>query len=94
MKSAWALAAVLWLVAGCGRRADNPKAQAASHGAQPIEVRVAAAETRRVPRTLAVTGSLLPDETVQVSAEVAGRVAAIHADFGQRVRKGDVLVEL
>ncbi|MCS7314608.1 MAG: efflux RND transporter periplasmic adaptor subunit [Bryobacterales bacterium] len=83
------------LAAGCSRRADPSKATTNSVGAaDPFEVRVVRAETRRAPRELAVTGSLLPDETVQVSAEVAGRVAAIHVDFGQRVRKGDVLVEL
>jgi RND family efflux transporter MFP subunit len=41
-----------------------------------------------------VTGSLNPDETVSVSAEVPGRVLAIYADFGQNVRKGQVLAEL
>ena len=34
-------------------------------------------------RAIAVTGSLLPDETVTVSTEVPGRIAAIRADFGQ-----------
>ena len=41
-----------------------------------------------------MTGSLLPDETVSVSAEVAGRVSEIRADFGQSVRQGDILAEL
>lgn len=59
-----------------------------------MEVRVAKAELRRAPRTISVTGSLLPDETVQVSAEVAGRLTEIRADFGQQVRKGEVLAEL
>lgn len=84
----------LLLAAGCSRRGEVTKAVSAPGQADPVEVRVAAAETRRASREIAVTGTLLPDETVQVSAEVAGRVAAIHADFGQRVRKGDVLVEL
>lgn len=93
---AWHLsvAAALILAAGCSRRAQVTEAASESAAANSFEVRVMAAEARRAPRELAVTGSLLPDETVQVSTEVAGRVAAIHADFGRRVRKGDVLVEL
>lgn len=95
MRAGFALTALIFLVAvGCGRQKQDSKAEASTASVQPVEVRVATAEVRRVPRTLSVTGSLWPDETVQVSAEVAGRVAAIHADFGQRVRKGDVLVEL
>ena len=95
MRAGFALMALIFLVAvGCGRQKQDSKAEASTASVQPVEVRVATAEVRRVPRTLSVTGSLWPDETVQVSAEVAGRVAAIHADFGQRVRKGDVLVEL
>jgi membrane fusion protein (multidrug efflux system) len=45
-------------------------------------------------QSISVTGTLLPDETVTVSAEVPGRIAAIRADFGQTVRRGDALVEL
>jgi multidrug efflux pump subunit AcrA (membrane-fusion protein) len=44
-------------------------------------------------KTISVTGSLLPDETVTVSNEVAGRVARIHIDFGQQVRQGDIVAE-
>jgi RND family efflux transporter MFP subunit len=61
---------------------------------EPMNVRVAPAETREVEQTLAVTGSLLPDETVSVSFEVAGRVNKLAVDFGQAVRKGQVLAEL
>ncbi len=95
MRAGWTLpAALLLAAAGCTRKPAENRAEAASHEPPPLEVRVAAAETRRIPKTLSLTGSLLPDETVQVSAEVAGRVAEIRADFGQRVRKGDILAEL
>ena len=61
---------------------------------RPVAVRTAQAEARTLNRTVSVTGSLNPDETVTVSSEVAGRVSRILADFGQPVRKGQVLVEL
>ncbi len=61
---------------------------------EPIEVRTAAVETRKVDKTISVTGSLHPDETVSVSSEVPGRVSSILVDFGQNVRKGQVIAEL
>ena len=69
----------------------------AEKAAAPVElvtVKTAAAEARSVERSILVTGSLQPDESVPVSSEVAGRVSRILADFGQAVRKGDVLAEL
>jgi RND family efflux transporter MFP subunit len=41
-----------------------------------------------------ITGSLQPDETATVSSEVAGRVLKINVDFGQPIRKGQVVAEL
>jgi RND family efflux transporter MFP subunit len=80
------------LLAGCG--ANSKTAVEAARPVAPIPVAVGTAEARRVDRSAAVTGSLAPDETVTVSSEVAGRVAAIHADFGQSVSKGQVLAQL
>ena len=88
---------IVLVLAGCSRQADQSKAAAAAaaaKAAEPVAIRMAAAEVRKVEKSISVTGSLLPDETVSVSAEVPGRVAAIRADFGQRVKKGDVLAEI
>ncbi len=90
----YSLISILLLAGGCSNKPAESRVEAAAKADDLLEVRVAAAETRRVERTIAVTGSLAPDETVTVSAEVAGRVAAIHADFGQAVRKGEVVAEL
>lgn len=60
----------------------------------PIAVKTAAAVERSIERSIAVTGALVPDETVTVSTEVPGRIKTIHADFGQAVKRGEVLVEL
>lgn len=81
------------LAAGCGKP-DPAGSAAAANPPEPIVVRVARAESRTLGRSVAVTGSLVPDETVSVSAEVGGRVEAIHYDFGQSVRKGAVIAEL
>jgi len=81
------------LLAGCtGRRETTAKA--ASRPAAPVAVRTAVAQERTVERFIMVTGSLLADDTTTVSCEVAGRVAKLHFDFGQPVRKGQVMAEL
>lgn len=81
------------LLAGCNRGKDTATAQAAKRP-DPVPIKVAAVQTKEVDRVISVTGSLEPDETVSVSAEVPGRIATILVDFGQPVRKGQVLAEL
>lgn len=87
------LALALGVGTGCSKesKADTAAAQAPPPA---IAVRTATAEARTVDRTVDVTGSLHADETVTVSSEVAGRVTRVLVDFGQNVRKGQVLVEL
>ena len=80
-------------LAGCSR--EQKKAEAATtKQPDPVEIRTASAETRKLDRNISVTGSLHPDETVNISAEVPGRVSAILVDFGQPVRKGQIIAEL
>lgn len=85
---------LLALLAGCSRQERKAQVEAASKGPEPLAVKMAVAETRRVEKAISVTGSLQPDEMVSLSSEVSGRIAGLHADFGQAVRKGDVIVEL
>lgn len=82
------------LLAGCSRQSDSAHVQAASTDAEPVTVRVASAEERKIEKSISVTGSLFPDETVTVSSEVPGRLLLLKVDFGQWVRKGDIVAEL
>lgn len=84
----------LALAVGCSRQPRQAAAEAPAQKPDPIEVKTVKAEGRRVDRTIAVTGSLHPEETVTVSFEVAGRIARIPVDFGQAVRQGQVIAEL
>jgi len=86
----------LLFVSACSKQDANitEAKSAANKLADPIAVKTAAAVQRSVERAIAVTGTLVPDETVTVSTEVPGRIAAIRSDFGQTVRKGDILIEL
>jgi RND family efflux transporter MFP subunit len=81
---------------GCsGEPKGNAEVQAATASRpEPVIVKAVPAETRTVQRTISVTGSLHPDETVSLSSEAAGRLAAVFVDFGQTVRKGQVVAEL
>ncbi|HYP15135.1 MAG TPA: efflux RND transporter periplasmic adaptor subunit [Bryobacteraceae bacterium] len=80
-------------LSGCSP--DQKKAEASTNKApEPIAVQTQAAQLRQVDKTLSVTGALHPDETVQVSSEEPGRLSAVHVDFGQRVRQGQVIAEL
>lgn len=90
-KSTGAVLVVFALLAGCSGKQDRVKA---AKGQDPIMVRTGVAESRTVERTLSATGSLLPDETVVVTAEVPGRLSGINYDFGQPVKKGAVIAEL
>ncbi|MFN7920647.1 MAG: efflux RND transporter periplasmic adaptor subunit [Bryobacteraceae bacterium] len=83
------------LAAGCSRstEAKNTPVQEAPK-AQPISVKTAAVETKTVERALDVTGSLQADDAVNISTEIQGRISKINFDFGQMVRKGDVVAEL
>jgi membrane fusion protein (multidrug efflux system) len=82
------------LLAGCARRGLSEGDAAPKAKADPIAIRVAAAETRQLGSTVSVTGSLQPDESVSVSSEVAGRLAEVRYDFGQSVRRGEIIAEL
>lgn len=85
------------VAAGCSRKSEAKNAtaaQAATKQAEPVAVKVAAVENKLADRYLNVTGSLLPDESVNLAFEVPGRLATIRYDFGQFVKKGDVIAEL
>ncbi len=96
MKYTYAFAAgtLALALAGCSNGTREAQAASTPKTPEPIPVRVATVASRNVGRSIPVTGSLAPDETVTVSAEVAGRVEKIHYDFGQSVRKGAVIAEL
>ena len=82
------------LTCACSRGGKPAEVEASTRKAEPPTVAVATAESRTLEKSLLVTGSLVADESVTISPEISGRVIAIRADFGQAVRKGDVVAEL
>ncbi|MDR2069506.1 MAG: efflux RND transporter periplasmic adaptor subunit, partial [Spirochaetaceae bacterium] len=53
-------------------------------------------EIRRgtLEKTVSASGALKPVSTVSVLARMSGKVEAIHVDYNDRIRKGDILAEL
>jgi RND family efflux transporter MFP subunit len=76
--------------AACSR---SQSAQAKA-GDTPKPVSVEAVRDEQVHRAVEVVGTLAAQEEVTVSSQAEGAVSRIAADLGDRVRAGEVLVEL
>jgi RND family efflux transporter MFP subunit len=90
MKTPGLLLAVLLCCCGCAR----DRGVQAAEGQKPRAVVLEAAQVRDVRREVDVVGTLAAREEVVVSAEVAGRVARLVHDLGDRVSQGSALLEL
>ena len=84
---------VWWVLDQAG---EGNASAAAGHGGGggPVPVEVVTARTDTVERTVVAVGTTLARESVDVVAEVPGRIRSINFEEGQRVEEGDVLFEL
>jgi RND family efflux transporter MFP subunit len=80
----------LLVVSGC----SQPKAPAAKNVGAPVAVQALQVQSDKVQRTVELVGTLEGQREVTISSEVAGRVIALHADLGDRVKLGDPLVDI
>ena len=71
--------------------AGGPNAEGA---ARAVAVVTAHPAKKEFAYEVEALGTLRANESVDITAKVADRVAAIHFNEGQQVRKGDVLIEL
>lgn len=62
-------------------------------GDAPI-YRTATIERGNVKSTVSATGTLSAVQTIQVGTQVSGQIAAIYADYNDRVRKGQLLASI
>lgn len=85
------------MLAGCGKGApaspnkSSGKTSAASR-VQPVEV--VNIQRRDLVETLNLVGSLAPNETAQIRAEIAGQIREVLFDEGQQVKSGQILVRV
>ncbi|MGE0791874.1 MAG: efflux RND transporter periplasmic adaptor subunit [Sandaracinaceae bacterium] len=61
---------------------------------RPIQYQTAAVTRGEVLAGVEATGTVEPLRTVSVGPDVSGRIVAVHADYNDLVREGQVLVEI
>ena len=84
-------AALAVSLAACSR---TQTAQASKRDGDPKPVSVTVVHQDAVPRAVDVVGTLAAVDQVTVSSEADGKVEKINADLGDRVRAGQVLIQL
>jgi len=83
-------ALTLVLASSCNKQAAAPAPLSAQK--QPVEVTTI---TRRdLVESLNLVGSLAPNETAQIRAEISGQVRSVQFNEGERVTKGQVLLRI
>jgi multidrug efflux pump subunit AcrA (membrane-fusion protein) len=87
-----AAALVAAALAACSPGQAAPADKSDPAAAKPVEVAVV--QKDRLRRVIDVVGTLEAVDQVTVSSEADGRVKAILADLGDRVRAGQVLIQL
>lgn len=83
----------LFLLPGCRRTEAKPEAKS-EEAPKAISVTLARAEERRLPATLDVTGTLMPDAQTEIPAEPEQRIVEISVERGQMVSAGQVIARL
>jgi membrane fusion protein (multidrug efflux system) len=81
--------AALVVASGCERGRAN-----AERGPKPVRAKVFTVEHRELRRDVELVGSLFAYDEVTVSSEVEGKVERVLTDIGDRVAKGQPLVQV
>lgn len=68
--------------------------QSGGRGGEVIEVRAYQVKSEDVENEILATGSILANESVELTSEISGRVMRINFREGSRVRKGDLLLQI
>lgn len=86
------IALILWMWLGADAKvsASNP----AGREIQAASVVTTQPQIKPFAQEVEALGTVRANESVDITAKIADRVAAIHFKEGQHVRKGDLLVEL
>ena len=93
VKSA-ALATTLLVTAGCGGKGDKQAQNAVPEETKKTLVRTARAAVRPVEQNAEFTGTIQPFTQNNISPATGMRIDKIYVEVGDRVRKGQLLVEM
>jgi RND family efflux transporter MFP subunit len=74
--------------------ATKAPAEGANRGSQIRTVKVVPVTTGTIVERLAITGSLKANQNIDLNPKIAGRVAAVYVNEGQRVNRGQLLATL
>jgi RND family efflux transporter MFP subunit len=85
---------LLAVLSGCGQDSSATATADKTSAPQPREVRVMPAAEVRMPRTVALTGTLAAEDQIVLSLKVTGRLADLAVDLGSPVRRGQVVARL
>jgi RND family efflux transporter MFP subunit len=86
--------ALVAAIAPACKRAEVAQPVVTAGESAPVHVTSAVATPRQIPLTLALTGTLTPDQQSEVTPLVAGRVTEVLVERGSTVRAGDELLRL
>ena len=89
LRPAFLIVISLLMLWGCKDKRGEVRKAAANAVVQPVEV--IAVERRDVTETLSLVGSVAPNESARMRAEVAGLVRSILFEEGQKVTKSQIL---
>ena len=87
-------AAIKFGALGRDGREELPAASQARRDPAVVVVSAGVVSHRAVQRTVEANGTLHGFEEVTVTAKIEGRVRAVKRDVGDRVKPGDVLIEI
>lgn len=80
---------------GCSKERAAAASAAPAGGAAPAQpVEVVSVTRRDLVESLSLVGSLAPNETAQIRAEISGQVRAVRFNEGEPVTRGQVLLQL
>ena len=86
---------ILSITGGCSTvKPTQANTKGASSKEAAVPIHAISVASREVRRTVEAVGSLFPYDEVVVSAEVDGRAEKVLVDVGDRVTKGQTLVEI
>ncbi|HSC17188.1 MAG TPA: efflux RND transporter periplasmic adaptor subunit [Gammaproteobacteria bacterium] len=71
-----------------------PLVQARLRGTSSVEVEVEKLEPRVIQSSVLASGKLVHEEEVKLTTEEIGRVTAIYVDEGQKVARGDLVLQI
>ncbi|MDY7095548.1 MAG: efflux RND transporter periplasmic adaptor subunit [Acidobacteriota bacterium] len=75
----------------CGGEGDH---SGPAHEPQPLQVSTTQAQRLDTPARVELRGTVEAEQTASVSARILAMVTAVHADAGEAVKKGQLLLEI